>query len=185
MNSKSITLGHFLDSFTFLLGELKTVVAAATIQYPTITFVDDDGVPTGKTIPSEVYDHFSVIGELESGASYNISVRACEKTVPGRKNFEWIIDGDEGTIVLSSDVPSGSYISIFDPDVFVNGEKVDLGGPGGAPYNIAQTWKNFMDGKEGCPSIEDAVRNHARLDAIEKSIVEGRAIQLSEITGPI
>lgn len=179
VSPKSIGLGHFIDAFVFTLGELKTVVASSTTQYPVVTFVDDAGVPTGQTTPSELYDHFSVIGELESGASYNIHFRSGEKTLPGRKNFEWVIDGEEGTILLTSDAPSSSFIGVNDPEMFVNGEKVELGGSGGAVYNIAETWKNFVEGKEGYPTIEDAVRNHARLDAIEKSIVEGRLVKLA------
>jgi len=180
VTATTIALGHLIDAFTFAHGELKTVFAASTTQYPEVTFVDDAGVPTGQTAPSESYDHFSVIGELETGASYNIHVRAGEKTLPGRKAFQWVIDGEEGTIFLTSDAPGGSYINIYDPDVFVNGEKVDLGGPiVGAQYNIGEYWRNFADGKEGdYPTIDDAVRNHTRLDAIEKSISEGRVVKL-------
>jgi len=175
----SIGLGHFIDAFTFTLGELKTVLASSTTQYPVVTFVDDAGAPTGQTTPSELYDHFSVIGELESGASYNILYRTGEKFLPGRKSFEWVIDGEEGVILLRSEHPWGSFIGLFDPEVLVNGEKIDFDGPGGAQYSITETWKDFVDGKEGYATIEDAVRNHARLDAIEKSIAEGRLIKLA------
>ena len=179
VSPKSIILGHILDTFTFILGDLKTVVASSTTQYPVVTFVDNAGVPTGETAPSEFYDHFSVIGELDSGASYNIYFRSGEKTLPGRKNFEWVIDGEEGTIVLTSDARSSSLIGLFDPEVFFNGEKVELGGPGGTQHNIAETWKKFVDGTDDYPTIEDAVRNRVRLDAIEKSIAEGRLVKLT------
>ena len=180
MTATTIALGHLIDAFTFAHGELKTVFATSTTQYPVVIFVDEAGVPTGETTPSQSYDHFSVIGELESGASYNIHVRSGEKFLPSRKTFEWVIDGEDGTILLTATGPTGSFINIFDPEVFVDGEKVDLGGPvGGALYNIGNIWGSFADGKEGSyPTIDDAVRNHARLDAIEKSLSEGRAVTL-------
>ena len=92
---------------------------------------------------------------------------------PGRVPFEWIIDGEEGTIKLESD--SSFYHVAHPKNVYINGEKwepeeklVDLVG------NLASAWEEFSRGEEGNYStFEDAVRVHTLVDAIRRSAREG------------
>lgn len=108
------------------------------------------------------------------------------KSTEGRRNLLWEIDGEEGTIRIESNHPVGAVTSMFDPDVYLNGKKVPLFAEGesaetdgGVVYNVTQLWKEFAKGEKGIyPSIEDAVKHRRLLDAIRRSLGEGKAISL-------
>lgn len=179
----SIGFGHVADTFTSLLGEFATIQSSNATVYPVINLLDKDKQPNGRTYPSEVPDHFSVAGLLKSGVVYNIFYRGGYALTPGRSQFIWEIDGEDGTIRIEGSRDHGSFISLEEPDVYLNGDKVDLGsglGPNnGAFYSVSSAWKAFAEGRTGeYASIEDAVKNQGILDAIEKSGESGKIISL-------
>ncbi|KDR70749.1 hypothetical protein GALMADRAFT_254786 [Galerina marginata CBS 339.88] len=175
VNLLSIVGGHGLDIFTSVLGGFKTVSATSATVYPTVTVVDDEGKPTGQTLPSEVPDHISITGLLESGALVNIFLRAGYPSKPGRRQFLWDIEGEEGSIKMEAEA-----FGYLDPDIYLNGEKVDVEeGPTGAAYSIAASWKAFAQGDTAhYPTIEEAVKNHQLLLAVERSFEERVPVNL-------
>jgi hypothetical protein len=71
------------------------------------------------------------------------------------------------------------FINIYDPDVYLNGEPVELDGHGGMIENLIAEWAEFAKGPTGTyATLEDAVRNRQLLHAIATSGKEGRTIYL-------
>lgn len=184
----SIPIAHQLDQLTHVLGSFTSLSATSSTLYPTATFVDADGKPTGETAPSEIPDHFSVHGVLDSGILVNFFWRAGYPAVgpgTGRRAYIWEIDGELGTIRLEG---TSALPTINEPEVFLNGEKVVLDVPGSNVRSIVDAWTEFADDwdrgvgerKGSYPTIEDAVRHHELLDAIELSAKEGRRVVLKQ-----
>ncbi|KAF8965735.1 NAD-binding Rossmann fold oxidoreductase [Flammula alnicola] len=178
VTSLSIIGGHQLDSFTFVLGDFSTVNATAATIYPTATIVDADGKPTGETLPATNPDHYSISGELKSGALATIVWRTGYPTTKGRRTLLWEIDGEEGSIRLESD--SSAFLNIQNATVFLNGEKVEVAGTETELLGIlGATWESYAKGEEGqYATIDDAVKNRRVLDAVERSLAEGKTIVL-------
>ncbi|KAJ3506288.1 hypothetical protein NLJ89_g6950 [Agrocybe chaxingu] len=179
----SIPIGHFLDSFTQVLGDFASVNATSTLFHKTAIIIDiKTRQPTGKTLPVTHPDHISISGVLKSGAFASLFWRSGYKTTPGRRRFLWEIDGDEGSIRVESDHMLGPMMSMFDPDIYVNGEKVEYvekGAVGGSLHNVTEAWKAFVSGEQGkYPTIDDAVKNHKLLAGIRKSLDEARVVRL-------
>ena len=118
---------------------------------------------------------------LNSGVVYNIFYRSGYAHTPGRSQFVWEIDGENGTIrIVGQDQKLAAHISGEEPDVYLNGVKVDLGpGPNGGFYSASVAWKAFAEGRtDEYASIEDAVKNQTILAAVERSGELGRAVSL-------
>lgn len=95
----------------------------------------------------------------------------------GRRQFIWEIDGDEGTIRLESNHILGALSSIIEPDLYLNGEKVEFEIPGNAALSCVGAWKEFSEGTSGdYATIEDAVKHHRLIDAIEESAKEEKRV---------
>ncbi|CAA7263470.1 unnamed protein product [Cyclocybe aegerita] len=178
----SIPIGHILDNFAQIMGDFASVNATSTLFHKTATIIDvKTRQPTGKTLPMTHPDHISVSGVLKSGAFASLFWRSGYKMTPGRRRFLWEIDGDEGSIRVESDHMLGPMMSMFDPAIYVNGEKVEYveeGTVGGSMHNVTEAWKAFVSGEEGkYPTIDDAVKNHKLLAGIRKSLDEGRVVR--------
>lgn len=166
-----------------MLGDFSSVSATATTQYPIADIIDD---ATGKSIgqaPAAGDDHISITGVLKSGALVTNVWRAGQKaSTPGRTVFLWEIDGEEGSIRLQSSPGSvtGAFINIYEPELYVNGERVEVEegnelGPFIGP--LVRNWVEYSKGDEGThATIEDAARVKRVLDAIEESITTGQRI---------
>lgn len=99
----NIAVGHQIDTIMYLLGEFSSISATTATLYPTATVVDISGKPTGDTCISTVSDHIAFSGKLKSGAVVSVTWRAGYSSTKGRKQFVWIIDGDDGSICLEND----------------------------------------------------------------------------------
>ncbi|KJA15126.1 hypothetical protein HYPSUDRAFT_208120 [Hypholoma sublateritium FD-334 SS-4] len=173
----SISIGHQLDPLTFILGEFSTVNATATTIYPTATVVSDDGKPTGQTLAATTADHYAISGLLKSGALASITWRTGYKNTPGRRHLLWEIDGEEGSIRVESD--HSVFMNISSPTVYLNGEKVDIAGvETGVLGILGAAWDAYADGDQSYATIDDAVKNHRILDAVNRSLAQGRTIVL-------
>jgi predicted dehydrogenase len=176
-----IAIGHQMDTFTYLLGNFASVSATTATLYPKSTIIGADGKPTGKTISAETPDHVAFTGILTSGAVSSITFRGGYSSTKGREQLTWIIDGEAGSIVLKSEQINGAFLNGYDPKIYLNGESVEVksGKSAGFMGSLANAWAEYAKGESGeHATIEDAIRNHRLLDAIEKSAAEGRRVVL-------
>ncbi|KAF5368996.1 hypothetical protein D9758_002840 [Tetrapyrgos nigripes] len=174
-----IVIGQQLGPITHVLGDFKSVSATSTILYPTSTLVGSDGQPTGETVSNKAPDHVAFSGILrDSGAFVNVIWRGGYKSSPGRQQFIWEIDGEEGSIRVTEDGVAASYIHLHDPKVYLNGELVEF--EKSMYGNIGAAWNEFAKGKgKGVyPTIEDAVKLRQLLDAIQLSGETGKRVEL-------
>ena len=161
-----------------MLGEFSTINATATTLYPEATIVDANKKPTGQILPSTTPDHYAIAGVLKSGALASIIWRVGYKTTPGRRQLLWEIDGEDGSIRVESDTTS--FMNLANPTVYLNGEKVEIAGvEGGAIEILGAAWEAYASGEEAqYATIDDAVKNHRILDAVQRSLSEGKTITL-------
>lgn len=87
----------------------------------------------------------------------------------------WEIEGDEGVLRIESAAP---FPSIIESELYLNGTQVDLDAQAGVQYTLGAAWKDFAE--HGChhATIEDAVKNHRLIEAIETSAREGKRVEL-------
>ncbi|KAI0922397.1 hypothetical protein AcV7_005941 [Taiwanofungus camphoratus] len=174
-----VAVGHFLDSFTLVLGSFASVSAVVDNQYPTAELVDATGNPIGQTIEQTGANQVAVAGTLNSGAVVSLHWRGGLESKPGKTGtpFIWVIDGEKGSIRLESDDAAGSFIHIRDPTMYLNGEQVNVEEDG--MTNPERAWFEFAKGPEGSyATLEDAVRNKTLLEAIKRSALEGKKVVL-------
>ncbi|KAF9044073.1 NAD-binding Rossmann fold oxidoreductase [Panaeolus papilionaceus] len=159
-----IAAGHQVDAITHALGPLPSVTASGSQLYPLIRLINK-GIETGQTFTSQFFDHFTFSGTLENGTHSTFVMRFGGKMYPGRKTLRWEIEGEEGHILVESESPVGAFMNVASPNLYVNGEKVEIEGVQSGTYDAYAT-------------IDDAVRNRKVLDAVEKSAREGTRINL-------
>ncbi|TGJ85507.1 hypothetical protein E0Z10_g3277 [Xylaria hypoxylon] len=91
-NAFFIYLGHFLDSFTHVLGDFADVQAIMKSTISKVSIVNSKGAVINPAYHKTSPDQILVQGALESGAVVSISARKPRATVDG-VNFRWIISG--------------------------------------------------------------------------------------------
>lgn len=170
--------GHFLTGLVQVLGDIASVSATFATLYPDAEIINDNNEPIGKTQRTGE-DQIAFSATLKSGAILSFHFRGgLSATKPGRVPFEWIIDGEEGTIKVESD---SSFYHIAHPkNVYIKGEKwepgetlVDLTG------NLGSAWTEIAKGEQGnYTSFGDAVKIHRVIDAIRRSAREGVRINI-------
>ena len=174
-----VVAGPQLDPLIHTLGGFRTINATAATIYPTAVILNRDGHPTGETRTAVVPDHYTVSGQLESGALATIVWRTAFSRSHGRTQFRWEIDGEEGSIRIEAD--NSSHMNIHSKrTLFLNGEKVEVEGvEEGVVGTLVSVWDAYAAGEEGgYATIDDAVKTHRVLDAVERSLLEGRTIVL-------
>jgi len=170
--------GHILDAFEAVLGKITTVSATAFNVWNRPEIVDQDGKPTGETTEADNLDFIAFSGVLKSGALANVTFRTGLKSTPGRSQFVWEIDGEEGSIRIDSQDVAGAFINIREPNLYVNGERVEVEGSD-ITSNLTRAWEEYAKGDSGnYATMDDAVKLHELLDAIERSAKEGKTISL-------
>ncbi|KZT66085.1 oxidoreductase [Daedalea quercina L-15889] len=171
--------GHFLEGFTHALGPFTSVSATLAVQYPTAELVDAAGNPTGKIIPQTGANQIAFTGTLANGAVASVHWRGGVSADGGKAGSPllWVIDGEIGSIRIESDEPAGAYIHIYEPDLYLNGEKVEL--PQEGLTNPGRAWAEFAKGDTGnFPTLEDAVKLKQLLEAIKTSSRDGKRVDL-------
>ncbi|KAJ7202280.1 oxidoreductase [Mycena pura] len=175
-----IALGHELDIVTHILGEFASVNATSAIIYPTATLFSTSSDEI-RTAPVTAADHIAFTGLLKSGAVASVIWRGGYSSTPGRIQFVWTIDGEDGSIRVEEDTVGGAFIHIRDPKLFLNGERVptdeDWGGFSG---NIRAAWADFGGGgpETKYATLDDAVKLKALLHAIDSSARDGVRVVL-------
>jgi len=176
-----VALGHELDILTHILGDFASVNATSTIIYPTATIFSPSSDQT-RTAEVTAADHIAFSGLLKSGAIVSITWRGGYSSTPGRTQFVWVIDGEDGSIRVEEDAVGGAFIHISEPKLFLNGERVptdeDWGGFSGS---IRAALTEFADGGDDTKyaTMEDAVKVKALLEAIDQSAREGARVVLN------
>ncbi|PPR00021.1 hypothetical protein CVT24_009028 [Panaeolus cyanescens] len=179
----AIGAGHLVDIFSHVLGGFTSVTAFASQQYPTHHPIDAQGKPTGESFPSEQPDHYTFSGPLPNGGHGTFILRVGPKSQPGQKKMQWEIEGENGFIRVEIEELLGAYPNVTHPDLYLNGKKVEVEGtrPGYDDVSIyTHLWEEYAKGpgQGKYATTDDAVRARRIVDAVERSVAEGRTIVL-------
>ncbi|CAG9978544.1 unnamed protein product [Clonostachys byssicola] len=102
-NLYHIYFGHFLDSFTYVLGDFETLQSDLKTEITEIPVMKDDGTLT-EPLKKNTPDHVLVQGRLKSGAMASIAYRWCYlQEAVGDVGIRWIVSGTEGELELTTD----------------------------------------------------------------------------------
>lgn len=171
----NVALGHFLDPFILLLGNIASVSSTLRTQFPQSTVYDSNKQATTKKISQTNADQVIFSGTTEAGAVFSFHWRGGIPAQTATSPFLWVIDGEEGSVALQNDQPGSSFMNIFEPKLLLNGAPVEVDAdPLG---NVPRAWKEFATGSNAA-TIDDGVRVHRILDAIRRSAEEGITIHL-------
>ncbi|MEZ4554508.1 MAG: Gfo/Idh/MocA family oxidoreductase [Dehalococcoidia bacterium] len=184
-NTLTIAGGHGIDAMCAVLGEFSEVRARATTR---VAEWRDTGM--NAMVPVDSPDTIGLAGVLTTGVEVTVQVAA----VPRPSGSRLEIYGRNGTLTLVS----GGALSTGPNQIFAALQDSELtalpvpeeytlvpeGTPSGPPRNVAQGYARLAEVWESdgafMPDFEHALTRHRLLDAIERSSVEGRAVQLSE-----
>jgi len=172
--------GHCIPQLTYLFGDFTSLSATSAVQWPTYVVVEPDGSLSESRV-NTMPDHIAFTGKTTSGVVAVVSWRTGYKQ-GSQKVLSWQIDGTEGNILVESD--EGAYPHITEPDIYVNGQKIDLAScypeeQFGAVGNMTRLWKAFALGeKEAYSDVQDGVAVYHVLQAITKSSLEGTRVEL-------
>ncbi|KAJ7142157.1 NAD-binding Rossmann fold oxidoreductase [Mycena crocata] len=175
-----VALGHELDIVTHTLGDFASISATTATVYPT-AIIFSEGSDQTKTATVTASDHVAFSGVLKSGAVMSVTWRGGYSSTPGRTQFVWVIDGEDGSIRVEEEAPAGAFIHITDPKLFLNGERISIDASwGGFSGSIRAAWAEFADGGEDkkYATLDDAVRIRTLLKAIEDSARDGVRVVL-------
>ncbi|KAK7032605.1 transcription regulator gal80 [Paramarasmius palmivorus] len=174
-----IDAGHITDMFHYLFGPIATVTAHLANQYPAVQLVDFSGKAVGEPIPQDDIHHVVFGGQFGNTDATALSVDIRNVLTEHGTGLFWVIDGERGTIKLRADGMKGQTFMKAQPEVWLNGEKLEVEMDTEAQRS-ARSWSKFADGAEGeYPTLEDAVRAKRVVDAIFTSSREGRKVNLS------
>lgn len=179
----NVPVGHHLDSLTYVLGDFASINSTAANMYPEAVLVDDtlNPIPGKALVPQTAPDYITFSGTLRSGALSTNTWQGGALTSKGRREFTWTIVGERGTLEILSD---NAYFWIYAAELFLDGQKVELDGPSeDVLTSVGRAWSAFASTRRGEPegtfaTIDDAVKNHELLDAIQRSAKEGRTLHL-------
>ncbi|KAF5352294.1 hypothetical protein D9758_011929 [Tetrapyrgos nigripes] len=177
--------GHTLEMLQHVLGPVASLTATTVNQFPEAIVLDPkDYTPTKDRAPQTIPTQAIVSGLLQNGAAFNFHIQS--GIAKNGVAFLWLIDGEEGNIRVED--PNNTVFTSFDPDVYLNGEKIELEKDGDALGTVRRAWEAFADGRVGeYATLEDALRNRRVVDAIKESGATGKRIILhsSAIMSPI
>ncbi|MDA1061304.1 MAG: Gfo/Idh/MocA family oxidoreductase [Chloroflexi bacterium] len=184
-NPLTISGGHAIDAFCFLLGEVAELSARVSTRIAEWRD-EESGAPVAVDAP----DHVAVAARLESGAEVSIQVASVPAQPTGTR-LE--IYGREGALFLgsrSANIGPNELHGARGDEALAPLEPpaeyalVPEGTPSGPPRNVAHAYVRMADalaaGEPFDPDFEVAVRRHRLLDAIERSSESGAAVHLSD-----
>jgi len=174
-----VAMGHFLDPFLQIFGDVETVSATTANQFDKAIVTENmtrrpaTNESEQRTVPHNTYNQVACSGRTKKGVFYNFNYRANEEFKEGRVTFSWIIDGDKGTIRMEGTGLSSPFINIEDSPLYLNDKLQEVAAPDDLG-NIGRAWFQFAQGKGGnYPTIDDAVRVNRITDAVERSAKDG------------
>ncbi|KAK7217063.1 hypothetical protein V2G26_005066 [Clonostachys chloroleuca] len=102
-NLYHINFAHFLDSFTYVLGDFETLQSDLKTEITEIPVMRDDGTLT-EPMKKNTPDHALVQGRLKSGAVASIAYRWCDlHEAVGNVGVRWTISGTGGELEITTD----------------------------------------------------------------------------------
>ncbi|KAK3374162.1 hypothetical protein B0T24DRAFT_657769 [Lasiosphaeria ovina] len=181
-----ISFGHFLDSFTHVLGDFKldTLQSILDTQCTTVSVLDmETGEVVNPAYTRTAPDHIIVQGRLESGAVASISFRGTKLAI-NDSSIQWIISGTEGEIEIT--VPASSQWQVQDAqpklrlkinkeaeveevdyDAELDTDHDDVAGLDRTALNIGLVYEAYRKGDtDRYPTFEDALKLHKLLHRI-------------------
>jgi len=176
-NLVTIPFGHFMDSFTLVLGEPKSFDSVLAVQRPAVNIINKDGSTAKKDVKVTSHDQILVHGKLNSGAVVSINVRGGNQ-FKGESGVDWRIYGEKGEIWVKAlnmhmQIFGGTSIRLHDFEKdeakeidFLREEFNDM-----YPIhrNVARLYKAVAaeDPAAFC-TFEQAVERHRFIDALYK-----------------
>ncbi|HHL5749573.1 TPA: Gfo/Idh/MocA family protein, partial [Klebsiella pneumoniae] len=183
-NAFTIAFGHTIDALCWILGEFREV--SATLKVRRDSFMVKE---TSEVRPNDTFDQIAVSGVLSDGIVVSAHYRG---GLSRGTNLLWEINGTEGDLQITAPVGhiqlaelilrggrgDDSTLSVMAiPDKYRTVSS-ELQGPA---VSIAEAYARFShhgENKEPLPDFEDAVKTHRLLDAIERSSLTGKKINL-------
>ncbi|KAL6834572.1 NAD(P)-binding protein [Trichoderma camerunense] len=170
-NEYHISFAHFMDAFTYVLGDFASLQSLLDIQHPTV-----------KTIDSSSGTVVNPARRLETGAIANVAFRKVDKTVDG-KGLKWLISGTKGEIELSMDGPMlqmdlekkhlrlviGREGKVQDIDYNDSDEPKHIRNVAPPGTNTARIFEGFANKTTTVASFEEALKIHKLLDKIAEA----------------
>ncbi|MHA3700827.1 Gfo/Idh/MocA family protein [Jatrophihabitans sp. YIM 134969] len=178
-----IGFGHAIDPVLMVVGELMDVVATTATRHPLVPLGR-----TGRSVPMTSVDQIAVSGTLHSGAVLSAHQRGGTSSGAG---FSLTIDGTAGSLVATAaNHPHIAPVTIrsarrSDPlvempvpagyDEFPHLARTHL-------HTLAHAYagirRELTGGGHRVPDFADGVRRHRLLDAVTRSAVTGRRVEV-------
>ncbi|KAK7021818.1 transcription regulator gal80 [Paramarasmius palmivorus] len=171
--------GHLIDVLHYLFGPISSVTGHLTNQYPTYQPIDHvSGKPTGEAKPQTDIHQITFGGQFANKDGTVLSVNIRNVLSEHGAGLFWVIDGEKGAMKIRADGMKGQSFMRAQPELWLNGEKVDVATDTEAE-RCARYWKKFAEGAQGeYATMEDALQAKKVVDAIFKSNNEGRKVEL-------
>src|SRR3954468_19087246 len=176
-NLLTVTAGHALDTLAAVIGEFEALSAKIATQFPEAAVAE-----SGQTIPVTSPDQIAIAGTARDGVVVTAHIHGATATRPG---MVIEVRGTDGMLEIAA-APSLAAAAIElrlvtadDDAVDISGERDDSVGRVGAVY--ADLAAAVRTGRPQGPDFDHAVRRHRLLDAISKSSVERRQVEIPSL----
>jgi predicted dehydrogenase len=185
-NQFTIFFGHFLDSFTNVLGDFDSITSSSLrTDFPTANIVDPEGNVVQENYPKTAPDSIQIQGKLKNGAGVSIVYYTAPGKAVDGTGIRWLITGTEGQIEVTTPetqwqmghpgtklrVKIGKEGEVKDVDFELKDgeEEVVVKGVAFPAGNTARSYEAFVEGRgESFADFESAVKTHELLDLIRK-----------------
>ena len=174
MNLTTIQTAHTVDLAVLLVGQLTSLAALTTTQYPELE-VGDRPRPYRRTLP----DHVLLHGRLAGGGA--LAVQVVGGRPPDNTPFRVDVTGEDGVLVLEGGAPRGFQAGVL--SLSLNGKPVEVGAgeAAGLPdpvVNVARVYAALRDdvvgGTTTVPTFDHAVRLSHLIDDLVAAAAAGR-----------
>jgi predicted dehydrogenase len=181
----TIPVAHVLSAACRVLGDFSSLNAWSAVRYPTVTNSAD-----GTSRPKTAADQLAVTGTVGQGAVLNAHFRGGASRA---SNFHWEINGSDGDLVLTSDVPhfwigpaslagarkEETGLTPLPVPARYESRLPSLSDLAGQPaYNVAFAYGDIIDdlklGTNRAPTFSDALALHELIARIEESARTGQ-----------
>ncbi|KAF2209825.1 hypothetical protein CERZMDRAFT_46197 [Cercospora zeae-maydis SCOH1-5] len=173
-NLVTIPVGHFLDTFTQVLGPLRSFHSLLATQRPVVDMVNADGTVQEKNVQVTSSDQLLLHGALENGAVFSMHVRG-GPPFKGGPGMEWHIYGETGEMWIRGpnmhlQIYGGTSVRLHDfatdkvHEMPLLKEAFDEWLP--IHRNVARVYEAIASGETGNPTFctfEQALENHRRI----------------------